>query len=72
MTLKKEGTMARDTVVQLESYHSNDYNLPKSNVQDIKKFDLEIAVLTQVRELHNFNIFNFEIPTFPIYQVICL
>lgn len=46
--LKKENMTVQNTVVQLESYHSNDFHSrAKPASYDIKKLDLEMAVLMQ-------------------------
>ncbi|XP_065215987.1 colorectal mutant cancer protein-like isoform X2 [Planococcus citri] len=47
-TLKKDNSTVRNTVVELESYHCNEYeNRPKPSPYEAKKLDLEMAVLIQ-------------------------
>lgn len=47
--MKKDNSTVRNTVVELESYHCNEYeNRPKPSPYEAKKLDLEMAVLIQV------------------------
>lgn len=54
VSLKKENATVQNTVVQLESYQTNDFDSrQKPNAYDTKKLDLEMAVLMQVRATYN-------------------